>query len=81
MFMNSGTELNENFEFCLKIIHIPNWMLILVPKLSTTCVFYCETHKSVNTRNIHECYCVARKKPIRRKITKPQRATITSLQF
>ena len=28
-----------------------------------------------------ECYCVARNKPIRRKITKPQTATVISLWF
>ena len=28
MFIDSSTELNENFEFCLKTIRIPNWVLI-----------------------------------------------------
>ena len=53
MFIDSSTELNKNFEFCLKVIRIPNWVLILVPKLSKTCLFYCETRKSVKTRNIY----------------------------
>ena len=28
MFIDSSTALNENFEFCLKTIRIPNWVLI-----------------------------------------------------
>ena len=28
MFIDSRTELNENFEFCLKTIRIPNWVLM-----------------------------------------------------
>ena len=37
---------------------------------------YCETHEAVNTRNIMECYCVARNKPVRHEITKLQTATV-----
>ena len=43
---------------------------------------YCETQKTVNTRNINGMLlCVARKKPIRREKTKPQTATVISLWF
>ena len=42
---------------------------------------YCETHGTVNTRNISECYCVARNRPIRCEITKPQTATVINLWF
>ena len=42
------------------------------------CMTYCETHKTVNTRNINftEYYCVAKKKPMRREKTKLQTARV-----
>ena len=48
---------------------------------SMTFMYYCETHKTVNTRNIKECYCVARHQPITRETTRPQTATVISLWF
>ena len=55
MFIDSRTELNENFEFCLKTIRIPNWVLIFswYPNLIKHACFTTETHKSVKTRNIY----------------------------
>ena len=43
---------------------------------------YCESHKTVNTRNIYGMsYCVARNKPLRSEISKPPTATVISLWF
>ena len=42
------------------------------------CMTYCETHKTMNTRNINimEYYCVAKKKPMRLEKTKLQTARV-----
>ena len=42
---------------------------------------YCESYKTMNTTNIKECYCVAKKKLIRGEKTKPQRAMVITLWF
>ena len=42
---------------------------------------YCESYKTMNTTNIKECYCVAKKKLIRGEKTKPQTAMVITLWF
>ena len=42
---------------------------------------YCESYKTMNSRNIKECYFVAKKKLIRGEKTKPQTAMVITLWF
>ena len=68
MFIDSSTELNENFEFCLKTIRIPNWVLIFswYPNLVKHACFTVKHTKAWRPEIFMECYRVARKKPVRR---------------
>ena len=43
--------------------------------------FYCETHKTVNTVLFIECFCVAKRKPVRSEKPKPQTTITVSLWF
>ena len=45
------------------------------------CTFTVKLTKPWTPEIFMECYCVARNKPIRREITKPQTATVISLWF
>ena len=93
-FSDFYTELDANGEGveCLRLLNeilvdfdeVRSFQRGLLPPQKTSNGFrnlcYCEIHKTVNTRNM-ECYCVARNKPIRREITKPQTATVVNLWF
>ena len=54
------------------------WKVHVIIASVAFCMTYCETHKTMNTRNINftEYYCVAKKKPMRREKTKLQTARV-----
>ena len=60
---------------------INSWSCSVTQKVHQRGIHYCESRKTVNTRNIYGmlCYCVARNKPIRHKITKPQTTMVIIL--
>ena len=68
-------------------LFISNWwskvhITVYTPTTEVTKAhLYCESYKTMNSRNIKECYCVAKKKLVRGEKTKPQKAMVITLWF